>query len=175
MCRFQSNLASQGMDTPARRTDQFTRRNGKPCEVLAGDTVDTVTWDYHVTALDTLIAPGLSHGDSSFEEGRPHDPHPPFTIQGRIDEPFSQRHSGRTRARVQDVLANHPLVAMAAVVGTGTAHIVAQAGTSLDWRDLHLRCLNHLPRRLVPDDFVFQAALPLLPTGKIDRQALVER
>ncbi len=95
-----------------------------------------------------------------------------LSMEGRTDERFSL---GASRVPVEDVLADHPLVAMAAVVGTGTAHVVAQVGAGLDRQELRRHCLNRLPRSLVPHEFVFQAALPLLPTGKIDRQALVER
>ena len=98
-----------------------------------------------------------------------------LSLEGRIDERFSQNHPGASRVRVEDVLANHPLVAMAAVVGAGTAHIVPQVGTGLDQEELRRHCVNRLPGSLVPSEFVFHVALPLLPTGKVDRQALVER
>ena len=52
------------------------------------------------------------------------------------------------------------------------AFCVPEAGFSWETAALRKACLERLPPRAIPDEFVFLPALPRLPSGKIDRMAL---
>ncbi|GHO56593.1 non-ribosomal peptide synthetase [Ktedonobacter robiniae] len=52
------------------------------------------------------------------------------------------------------------------------AYLVASQEPSPSAQDLRARLLQHLPAYMLPAAFVFLDALPLLPNGKLDRQAL---
>jgi acyl-CoA synthetase (AMP-forming)/AMP-acid ligase II len=54
------------------------------------------------------------------------------------------------------------------------AYIVGQKGATLTVRELRADLVARLPEYMVPSIFVFLDALPLTPTGKIDRRALPE-
>jgi hypothetical protein len=103
---------------------------------------------------------------------------------GRADDQVKIRGHRVEPGEVEAVLARHPDVARAAVIarpgGDGELRLVAYvvprrgAGATAapdQWR-AHARDL--LPDFMVPADFVALDALPLLPTGKLDRAALPE-
>ena len=82
---------------------------------------------------------------------------------------------------VADALRSHASVADAAVVGLPdaewgqavVAHVVpARAGAALDDEALRAHVRSLLGRAAVPRRFVAVPALPLLPSGKLDRAAL---
>lgn len=52
------------------------------------------------------------------------------------------------------------------------AVVVAHAGHAVTRAELQGFCLKHLPRYMVPEDFIFEAELPRTSTGKADRQAV---
>lgn len=58
--------------------------------------------------------------------------------------------------------------------GSGmAAFCVPTSGARIVVSDIHAACLALLPRRAVPDTIIVVEALPLLPNGKVDRQALI--
>jgi long-chain acyl-CoA synthetase len=81
---------------------------------------------------------------------------------------------------VEQVVARHPDVAQVAVVGepaesTGemvVAHVVARPGATVDPEALAEHCRHNLARYKVPARFVAQDALPMGPTGKLQRNRL---
>jgi acyl-CoA synthetase (AMP-forming)/AMP-acid ligase II len=83
---------------------------------------------------------------------------------------------------VERVLCAAPGVAEAAVVGAPdpvlgeavVAHVVAVPGSDLDVRALRRHCAEHLEAGKVPRAVLLHPALPRLPSGKLDRRALVE-
>ena len=54
------------------------------------------------------------------------------------------------------------------------AYVVCDKGATLTVRDLRAGLVERLPDYMVPSAFVFMDALPLTPTGKIDRRGLPE-
>lgn len=57
--------------------------------------------------------------------------------------------------------------------GSGmAAFCVPTSGAQIAAGDIRAACLTLLPRRAVPDTIIVVEALPLLPNGKVDRQAL---
>ena len=79
-----------------------------------------------------------------------------------------------------ELLEDHPDVAMAAVVGTkdavysevGAAFVVCEPGRSVDADSLKEWCKERLAGYKVPKTFHVRSELPLLPIGKVDKQAL---
>jgi amino acid adenylation domain-containing protein len=55
------------------------------------------------------------------------------------------------------------------------AVVVVHAGHTVTRAELQGFCLKHLPRYMVPEDFIFEDELPRTSTGKADRQAVRHR
>jgi acyl carrier protein len=96
---------------------------------------------------------------------------------GRIDEQVKIRGYRVEPGEVEAVLVRHPAVQQAAVVPVhddgGTrlaAYLVAREQPSLDELHAHLRAA--VPEFMIPSEFAFLDALPLTPSGKVDRRAL---
>jgi acyl-CoA synthetase (AMP-forming)/AMP-acid ligase II len=59
--------------------------------------------------------------------------------------------------------------------GTGlAAFCVPVSGAAVAASDIYAACLERMPRREIPDLIVVAADLPLLPSGKVDRLALIK-
>lgn len=101
---------------------------------------------------------------------------------GRNDEQMKIRGVRVDPGEVESSLLSHPGLAQAAVTWYPTppdsrgiiAGVVADAGTSPTARELHDWLTTRLPAPMIPSRFVFREALPLSPSGKIDRSALRE-
>ncbi|HEX3127436.1 MAG TPA: non-ribosomal peptide synthase/polyketide synthase [Thermoanaerobaculia bacterium] len=98
---------------------------------------------------------------------------------GRVDDQVKIRGFRIEPGEVAAVLCRHPAVREAVVVpreAPGGLRLVAYAaadpGTPV--ADLRTHLKETLPAYMVPSDFVILDALPLTPTGKLDRRALPE-
>ncbi|HET9226490.1 MAG TPA: amino acid adenylation domain-containing protein, partial [Thermoanaerobaculia bacterium] len=88
---------------------------------------------------------------------------------GRLDEQVKVRGFRIEPGEIEAVLREHPAVRDAAVVLREGRLLACVAGEEADLKPW-LR--ERLPEGMVPASFVFLDALPLTPTGKLDRQAI---
>ena len=101
-------------------------------------------------------------------------------FHGRADNQEKIRGRRIEPDEIVSVLARHPKVASAAVVGRGNAcsrqlvAYVVPAGTALRSSELREFLSKELPEYMIPSAFVRIAALPLTANGKLDRGALPE-
>ncbi|OLF06967.1 hypothetical protein BLA60_29345 [Actinophytocola xinjiangensis] len=109
-----------------------------------------------------------------------------LTLHGRADDQLKIRGFRVEPAEVQAALTTHPQVRQAAVtvweprpgdrrlVAYAVTSPVTSAVTSADGEQLRAHVAQRLPEHLVPSVVVVLDALPLTPTGKLDRAALPE-
>ena len=102
-----------------------------------------------------------------------------LTILGRLDDMFKAGGLWVSPTRVENALLSHEAVAQCAVTGgmSGVftlvrAHVVVKQGRPRGEAlktDLQRHAASLLPEFMVPADIVFHDALPLTPSGKIQR------
>ena len=101
-------------------------------------------------------------------------------IVGRKSEMFKSGGENIYPREIEDVLEQHPAVLLAAVIGvshpvyqeTGHAFVMPAPGTSVTADELLTHCRKQLASFKIPKCFELRATLPMLPTGKVDKQAL---
>jgi amino acid adenylation domain-containing protein len=98
---------------------------------------------------------------------------------GRVDQQIKIRGFRVELGEIETALARHPAVREVAVVDREdgltrslAAYLVCAPGAAPEDAELRRFLLASLPAYMVPADFVTLAALPLSPTGKVDRKAL---
>jgi amino acid adenylation domain-containing protein len=96
---------------------------------------------------------------------------------GRIDQQLKIRGFRVEPGEIEAVLAAHPAVREAAVVarqdpGTAARRLVAYVAGTVTAGELRAAVRERLPDYMVPSAFHFLEALPLTPSGKIDRRGL---
>jgi amino acid adenylation domain-containing protein len=99
---------------------------------------------------------------------------------GRADLQVKIRGFRVEPAEVELTLAGHPLVRQTAVLAlpaqTGekrlVAYLVPEAGATLQVEDLRAYLRSRLPDYMIPSAFLVMDAMPLTPSGKVDRLAL---
>jgi amino acid adenylation domain-containing protein len=101
-------------------------------------------------------------------------------VVGRMDDIIKSRGEKVAPSEVERALRGIRGVKDAAVIGVPDpalgqavkAFVVLEAGASLTEKDVHREALGRLEPFMVPKTVVFVAALPRLPNGKLDKQAL---
>ncbi|WP_414945414.1 amino acid adenylation domain-containing protein, partial [Amycolatopsis sp. cmx-11-32] len=99
---------------------------------------------------------------------------------GRTDEQVKIRGYRVEPGEIEAALARHPAVARAVVVATDepgdrarlVAYVVPGAGAEVDVLELRRFAARVLPDHMVPSVVQVLAAIPLSPSGKVDRKAL---
>ncbi len=103
-----------------------------------------------------------------------------YAIVGRVKDLIISGGENVYPAEVEGVLAAHPAVSEAALIGVpdakwgevGRALVVERPGASLDPEALLAFCREHLARYKVPKDVRILNALPRTAAGKVDKPAL---
>jgi len=104
-------------------------------------------------------------------------------LSGRLKDMYITGSSNVYAAEVERVLAGHPGVAEAAVIGVpddalgevGLAFLVPAAGTGLDESDVLRHCRDHLAAYKCPASLVAVGALPRNAPGKVVKERLREQ
>jgi len=106
-----------------------------------------------------------------------HRPDGTLEILGRIDGQLKVRGVRVEPGEVEATLAEHPAVREVAVALDAAGRLaafVAPAGERFDAAGLRAFLRARLPEPMVPSAFVRLDALPVTPSGKVDRRALAE-
>lgn len=99
-------------------------------------------------------------------------------FMGRLDNQVKIRGIRIELDEIIAVLHQHPEVQQAVVIARedepGDKRLVAYVitATAINTEDLHSYLRNRLPNYMAPSVFVFLKALPLMPNGKVNQQAL---
>jgi len=104
-------------------------------------------------------------------------------LVGRIYETINVAGHKVYAPEVERVLARHPAVAEAAVVGAPdgmrgeivVAHVVPRPGQPLSRAELYEHCAAQLAQHKIPKRMIFRDQLPRTASGKIDKQKLTEQ
>ncbi|MUL74503.1 class I adenylate-forming enzyme family protein [Mycolicibacterium sp. CBMA 226] len=106
-----------------------------------------------------------------------------FSIRGRVKEMFTRGGFNVYPVEIENLLATHSGVAMAAGIGVpdpvlgevGRYFVVAQDGEPEPTpEELKALCRNRVADYKIPDQIILVDALPLTPLGKINKRALKE-
>jgi fatty-acyl-CoA synthase len=105
------------------------------------------------------------------------DAHGNLRIQGRLKEMIIRGGENIYPREIEDVIASHPAVAAAAVVGLPdpvygeqvAACVELAPGASADAAELQALCEQNLARFQTPTRWDFVAAMPRTPLGKIQK------
>jgi acyl-CoA synthetase (AMP-forming)/AMP-acid ligase II len=150
---------------------------GTPGEIqVRGDFVTAGYWGRPDATRELFTEDGWLHtGDLAVER-----PDGAYRLIGRLKEMFKSGGYNVYPREIEQILESHPAVAMAAVIGVpdtlyqevGHAFVIQQPGATLTAVELVTHCRTQLANYKVPKHFTIAADLPMLPIGKIDKQAL---
>jgi fatty-acyl-CoA synthase len=104
-------------------------------------------------------------------------------VDGRDDDMIVSGGENVFPLEVENLLADHPGIVEAAVVGVDDAEfgkrlaafVVSRTESGVDADELKSHVRSHLARHKIPRDVVFIDALPRNETGKVLRKKLIER
>jgi len=95
-----------------------------------------------------------------------------FEFLGRFDDQLKLRGYRIEPAEVEAALASHPTVSACAVGARGERLIAWVVARGVAPEALRFHVAERLPGYMVPSVYQFMSALPLNPSGKVDRAAL---
>lgn len=103
-----------------------------------------------------------------------------LTLVGRYKEMYINGGYNVYPLEVENILAQHPAVAMAAVIGVpdeikgeiGYAFLMKKPGSEIDEEDLKTFCKARMADYKVPSRFIIENILPMTALGKIDKMEL---
>jgi len=106
-----------------------------------------------------------------------------LVLIGRRQEVFKSGGYNVYPRELEQILERFPGVRLAALIGiadplygmVGHAFVVPEPEATISVGDLESHCRKHLANYKVPKEFTVTFDLPMLPVGKIDKRALIER
>ena len=150
---------------------------GEPGEVqVRGDFVTLGYWRRPEATRELFTADGwLRTGDLARLR-----PDGAIELIGRLKEMFKSGGYNVYPREIEQALEEHPEVALAAVIGladplygeVGHAFVIAAPGRDPSPAELERHCRERLANYKVPKRFTVAPVLPMLPIGKVDKQAL---
>jgi acyl-CoA synthetase (AMP-forming)/AMP-acid ligase II len=177
-------LASVGQPHP-QSAIRIVAENGDECpsgvvgEICArSETAMTGYWNNTAATLETLCDGWVHTGDMGYldEEGYL------FLVDRKKDMIISGGENIYSR-EVEDAIAQHPAVRQVAVIGVPDpywgesvkAFVVLEGDIQTSADDIVARCRTLIASYKCPKSVDFVPALPLLPTGKVNKRTLRER
>jgi acyl-CoA synthetase (AMP-forming)/AMP-acid ligase II len=164
-----------GVDVRLVTADGTIAAPGEPGEIQARSVLNMQGYWGRPEETAATILPGgwLRTGDLAVER-----PDGNYQIVGRLKEMFKSGGYNVYPREVENVLEAHPKVELAAVVSihddvwqeVGIAFV--QRRDAVTEAELEQHCRAHLANYKVPKKFVIMTELPLLPIGKVDKNAL---
>ncbi|MEO8448968.1 MAG: class I adenylate-forming enzyme family protein [Gemmatimonadota bacterium] len=150
---------------------------GQPGEIqVHGDFMTVGYWQRPEATADLFTADRwLRTGDLAVER-----PDGAYKLIGRLKEMFKSGGYNVYPREIEQVLEEHPAVGIAAVLGVpdplyqevGHAFILLNPGSRVSAEELRIHCRSRLANYKVPKHYSVETALPMLPIGKVDKQAL---
>ncbi|MEK7787364.1 MAG: long-chain fatty acid--CoA ligase [Chloroflexota bacterium] len=146
--------------------------------IIRGPHVCAGYWNRPDETAKTIINGWLHTGDLARRDAEGY-----YTIVGRSKDMIISGGENIYPAEVENVLAAHPAVAEAALIGVpdekwgevGRAVVVLQSGQSLTAEALIEFCRERLARYKAPKSAVFVDVLPKTGAAKVDKKALLEK
>ncbi|MCP4010270.1 MAG: long-chain fatty acid--CoA ligase, partial [Proteobacteria bacterium] len=149
---------------------------GETGEIQArGDFIMRGYWNNPAATAEAIRDGWLCTGDLAIEDTNGH-----YRLVGRLKEMFISGGYNVFPLEIEQVLESHSAVAMAAVVSVpdelfsevGHAWILREPGITITVDELAVFCREQLANYKVPKTIFIRNELPMLPIGKLDRQAL---
>ncbi|MDA8261873.1 MAG: AMP-binding protein [Actinomycetota bacterium] len=165
---------SDGEDGPL----EFIQGPGSGELLVRGPNVFVGYWGNPAATARTLREGWLLTGDIAERDADGF-----YWIRGRIKEMYISGGENVYPAEVAEVIAGHPAVLQAAVVGvphprwgeTGFAFVVLKERSQLTAEELEAYCRSRLATFKVPGHYSFVPELPYLSSGKLDMRSLGEK
>jgi acyl-CoA synthetase (AMP-forming)/AMP-acid ligase II len=145
---------------------------------MRGDLVMKGYWNRPEETAKVITSDGwLKSGDLGTMDERGY-----VTIVGRSKEMYKSGGYNVYPREIEAVIEKHPNVALVTIIPipdetwqeVGKAFVLPVPGTDVAEEELRELCKKHLANYKIPKEFEIRPMLPLLPTGKINRLALVE-
>ena len=146
---------------------------------VKGDFLMLGYWERPKATRDAFTPDGwLRTGDLAYEREDGN-----LCLVGRMSDMFKSGGYNVYPREIETVLESHPSVSLAAVVAVpddlyqevGHAFVIPEGGATLEHSVLDAWCRERLANYKVPKRIFVEAELPLLPVGKVDKQALKRR
>ena len=146
--------------------------------LIGGPGVMKGYWNRPDATAETLRGGWLHTGDVGQVDDEGY-----ITIVDRVKDMYISGGENVYPAEVERVLAGHPAIAEAAIIGVpderwgeaGRAIVVLRPGASADPEEIRRFCAERLAKFKVPASVVFSDPLPRNPTGKLLKPELRER